>query len=1164
MRTQRLYLFLFFLLTGGFLSAQNPKTISNLRIKKIAVHSGITIFDSLSVIPNTFRVIGVSADLYDLDEINSVLKWKVNPLTDSVLVQYRFLPFILNKKYQHLNYEDVRYRFLNNNPVRLNENNEVTSNNIFDFKGIQSEGSFGRSISFGNNQDATLNSSMNFQISGIIGDSLQLLAAISDNNIPIQPDGNTKDLRDFDRIFLQIKKNKWQVSFGDLDFKENKNYFLNFYRRLQGVSFSTENKISNKISNNLLVSGAIAKGKFTRNAITALEGNQGPYRLQGANNELYFVVLAGTERVFIDGELLQRGESEDYTINYNSAELIFTPKRVITKDSRIIVEFQYADRNYLNTQMFVANEVKFNDRISISLSAYSNTDSKNSTIDQELDQNQKSFLSSIGDSVQNAFTSNAVIDTFSNGKILYKKIDTVYNGNIHDSVFVQSSDNNLLLYRLSFSYVGIGKGNYKQSLKGSNGKIYEWIMPNSNNEKQGEYEPVSFLVTPKNHQVYALGIKADVSKQLKIGTELAISNYDVNTFSNRDKQNDNGWAGKVYFKNTSNNFLLLKSSHQIEINGNYEWVKKEFKTIERLRSVEFYRNWNMVNDFNPSDESLSGVSFKLLGQKGGYFQYDLINYNRKEGYNGNQHQLIQYSKLKQWTFNTNLNKVNFEQLLVKGDFFRPSLSVTKSFNKMRNIQIGSVFISEINKIKHASNDTLLFGSNTFYRFESFIKSDSTLMNKWKLGYFNRVDYLPFNNLFTKFNESNNWLFNTSLNSNPNHQLSVTANYRTLHVFKNQISNLKDDKTIVGRIDYNFNSIHGFLRGNLFYELGAGQEQKREFSYLLVTAGQGEFTWIDYNGNGIEELNEFEIAVFQDQKKYIRIFTPTNDYVKANSLQFNYSVDVYPEEIIKSQSILLKKVFSNITANSTLQINKKVIADNNFIFNPFDNKFTDTSLVYTNSSVSNAFFYNRLSTRWGFDITHNQSQSVSLLTYGKESRDLNSLIARLRINLRSNIISNFTCKRIMNTLSTENIKFSNRNYKIDQRNIEPSLTYMYKSKFRAIVSYVLIIKNNKIDSAEKSQSHAVNTEIKYNLFSNTSISLKGIYNQIAFKAYDGAANTAVGYIMLEGLTPGKNYIWTLDIVKRLAGNIEINIQYEGRKSENSRLINIGRASIRAIF
>lgn len=1164
MRTQRLYLFLFFLLTGGFLSAQNQKTLSNLRLKKIAVNSKVNYFDSLSVVPNTFKVIEAPIVTYILDEINSSLIWIVKPIKDSVWVQYRVMPFRLNKKYQHLDYEDVRYRFLNNNPIKLTENNETNVNRLIDFKGLQSEGSFGRSISFGNNQDASLNSSMNFQISGLIGDSLQLLAAISDNNIPIQPDGNTKDLRDFDRIFLQIKKNKWQVSFGDLDFKENKNYFLNFYRRLQGVSFSTENKISNKISNNFLVSGAIAKGKFTRNTITALEGNQGPYRLQGANNELYFVILAGTERVFIDGELMQRGESEDYTINYNSAELIFTPKRVVTKDSRIIVEFQYADRNYLNTQLFASDEIKFNDKVSVNLTAYSNTDSKNSTIDQDLDLNQKNFLSAIGDSIQNAFTSNAVIDTFSIGKILYKKIDTVYNGNIHDSVFVQSSDNNLLLYRLSFTYVGIGKGNYKQSLKGSNGKIYEWVMPNVNNEKQGDYEPVSFLVTPKKQQVYALGINADLTKQFKIGTEMALSNYDVNTFSNIDKQNDHGWAGKIFFKNTSNKFLFLKSSHEIEINGNYELVNKEFKTVERLRNVEFYRNWNMINDFKLSDESLCSISFKLLGGNGGYFQYNLINYNRKEGYNGNQHQMNFYSKIKQWSFNANLNKVNFEQLSVKGDFFRPSIYVTKSFKKIRNIQIGSFFISEVNKLKFTSTDSFLFGSNAFYRFESFIKSDSNLMNRWKLGYFNRIDYLPNNNLLTKSDESNNWSFNTSLNRNFNHQLSLTANYRTLQVFNNKVSNLKDDKTIVGRVDYNFKTIKGFLKGNLFYEVGAGQEQKREFSYLLVPAGQGEYTWIDYNGNGIEELNEFEAGVFQDQKKYIRIFTPTNEYIKANSLQFNYSVDVYPSEIIKSKSNQLSKVFSNLTANSTLQINKKLIADNNFIFNPFENKFTDTSLVYSNSNISNSIFYNRMSIKWGFDLTQNQLQSVSLLTYGKESRDLNSLIARLRINLKSNIISNFTCKRITNTLSTENIKFNNRNYKIEQTNYEPSLTYMYKSKFRAVLSYVLVLKNNTLDSTEKSISHAINTELKYNLFSNTSISIKGTYNQISFEAYEGAANTAVGYVMLEGLTPGKNYLWNLDIVKRLAGNIEVNIQYEGRKSENSRLINIGRASIRAIF
>ena len=65
-------------------------------------------------------------------------------------------------------------------------------------------------------------------------------------------------------------------------------------------------------------------------------------------------------------------------------------------------------------------------------------------------------------------------------------------------------------------------------------------------------------------------------------------------------------------------------------------------------------------------------------------------------------------------------------------------------------------------------------------------------------------------------------------------------------------------------------------------------------------------------------------------------------------------------------------------------------------------------------------------------------------------------------------------------------------------------------------------------------------------------------------YDGTTNSAVGFEMLQGLKPGINYIWEIGYQRLISKNLQLSINYNGRKSENSSTIHSGSMELRALF
>jgi len=65
-------------------------------------------------------------------------------------------------------------------------------------------------------------------------------------------------------------------------------------------------------------------------------------------------------------------------------------------------------------------------------------------------------------------------------------------------------------------------------------------------------------------------------------------------------------------------------------------------------------------------------------------------------------------------------------------------------------------------------------------------------------------------------------------------------------------------------------------------------------------------------------------------------------------------------------------------------------------------------------------------------------------------------------------------------------------------------------------------------------------------------------------FKGNENSSISYEILVGLKPGSNYIWSVLRQKKISEYLQIELNYNGRKSEVNKTIHSGGLNIRAVF
>jgi hypothetical protein len=1081
---------------------------------------------------------------------------------------FNFRAYPLNFKRQYsLHHLEIRRDSLGQKKSFLVESSSQLFSDDFFGPGLRKSGSIVRGFTIGSNRDLSLNSGFRMQLAGRLAQDIDVSAALTDENTPIQPEGTTQTLREVDKVYVEIKNPRYSATLGDFNLQTDQKEcgeFGRVNRKLQGAQGNAlfEEIAGSNLGASVSITGATARGKYASNQFLGIDGVQGPYRLTGPNGESRLIIVAGSERVYLDGESMMRGETNDYIIDYSSGEVTFSSRRLITNASRITIDFEYMDQQYIRN--LVAGSVSgnaFGNALNLHASFIQEADDPDSPVDASLDDSTRSILQNSGADRLKASRSGIQIagrDSLTGfGKGQYLLRDTSIGGKNY-RILIYAPGDTLAVFSAAFSpvdrmppdsagYIRVAAGQYQFAGIG-----------------QGNYLPVRFLPMPQRHQLFDANGQAFLGKNLSLSGEFATSRFDRNRFSPDGSRLQGGAFKFGAHYNPKRVVIAGANIGEIDAAISERMVDRAFVPLDRTNEVEFNRKWD-VNESAEANEEIRelSIAYRPIRSLSGGVSYGLLNRPGEVQSSRTQVQLgltdstlpITQYQIENIRTSSALQQDASQWIRQRGTMlysiaqWQPGLRIeeeerTATGSRTDSLEEGSFRYIEIAPRLATSGLGRMTASVEF----QFRTEDSAAV-----GSLQRASK-ALTQLYTW--QLSEWRSLSSTLSLSTRSVEFTDEYR-------KRGNPNTDAVLI-RSQTRYTPFKRAVAADFYYEFANQRSARMERVFVRVAQGTGNYRYLgDLNGNGIPDENEFELTRFDGD--YVVQYVPSDQLSPVADLKASVRLRLQPARLVTSPLTGMQKFLKAISSETYLRVDenssdpdtKQIYLLN---FNHFLND--QTTIAGSNQITQDVFLFENdpaLSLRFRFDERRGLTQFVS----STERSYLQERSVRIRSQLVSEIGNQTDI--INKTDRVDASSPSNRERDLESNALLSTFSYRPVPQWEAGFNFGFTAIVNHFGGMDATAS--------INELGLTAVrSFPGIgqlraeitREEVTTENLVVDALHPLPYEFTEGKALGKSYLWQVTFDYRITANLQLSLNYNGRSEGGRAPVHLGRMEARAFF